>query len=703
MKIAAKPNNETKRLEKLRSLQILDTDTEERFERVTRLVCHSLEVPICAISLVDQDRQWFKSIQGLEAKQTPRDIAFCAHAILGKEPMIIEDARQDARFVSNPLVNDEPGIVFYAGVPLELGDGLNVGTLCAIDTTPRSLSNRERTLLVDLANIVETELSVSAMMKRGAEQVDLTDIIWRYEYALSTPGIGVWDYNVSTGEVSWDHRMYGIYTRPNHHQIDTWQAWLSIIEESDRARVKEEVEQALMTQSNFVIQFKYRHHNGSLSYIESQGTPFVDQTDNSLRVIGINQDITARKNLELEREEALLKAEAGNQAKSRFLANMSHEIRTPMNGIIGMLELLDLDELSEENYDKIDIAKNSAHSLLTIINDILDFSKIEANQLSFDSVVFNLATEIECIMAPFDALTGEKCLRLECVIDNETNTDRVWLRGDPTRLRQVLNNLLSNAIKFTHEGHVQLLISVEPLCDQRTKLHFSVIDTGIGMSSDQTENIFEVFTQADESTTRNYGGTGLGLSIVKSLCTQMGGDIVVESEAGKGSTFKGFLVFESVNSDDAANNNEKSTDGDNNESMIDQLSNIKKVLLVEDNQINQIIAEEMLEDLGIAFDLVENGEQAIAALKKNPSEYALILMDCEMPVMSGYTATEAIRQGKAGANHKNIPIVAMTANAMLEDKERCTASGMDGFVSKPVDINVLTDVMCNTIFKRQAL
>ena len=570
MKIAEKPKNETERLKKLRSLQILDTDTEERFERITRLVCHTLDVPICAISLVDQDRQWFKSIQGLDAKQTSRDVAFCAHAILDKDPMVIEDARRDIRFANNPLVADEPGIVFYAGVPLDLGDGLNLGTLCAIDTTPRSLSNRERTLLVDLANIVETELSVSAMMKRGAEQVDLTDIIWRYEYALSTPGIGVWDYNVSNGEVSWDHRMYGIYTRPNHHQIDTWQAWLAIIDSSDRMRVKEELENALTTQSNFVIQFKYRHHDGSLSYIESQGTPFVDQTDNSLRVVGINQDITARKNLELEREEALLKAEAGNQAKSRFLANMSHEIWTPMNGIIGMLDLLEQDGLSQENSEKIDIAKSSAHSLLTIINDILDFSKIEANQLSFESIEFCLSKEIASIMALFDVLTKDKCLQLECVVDKDTNIDGLILKGDPVRLRQILNNLLSNAIKFTHDGYVQLVISVEPLCEQQTKLHFSVVDTGIGMSHNQAENIFDIFTQADESTTRNYGGTGLGLSIVKSLCTQMGGDIIVESEVGKGSTFKGFIVFETANSDNkAVIDNGESIEDRNNDSIKD--------------------------------------------------------------------------------------------------------------------------------------
>ncbi|HKY19923.1 MAG TPA: two-component regulator propeller domain-containing protein [Vicinamibacterales bacterium] len=365
-------------------------------------------------------------------------------------------------------------------------------------------------------------------------------------------------------------------------------------------------------------------------------------------------------------------AEVATQAKSAFLANMSHEIRTPMNGVLGMAELLGGTTLDEQQREYLDTVRNSAGLLLTVINDVLDFSKIEAGQLQLERREFSLHDTIRATVASFHARAQEKKVALVCEIDPSVPERLV---ADSYRLAQVLTNLIGNALKFTHEGGVVLRAVVEAAPDDAADgditVRFEVQDSGIGIPADQQAHIFEPFKQADGSTTRKYGGTGLGLSISTRLVEAMGGRFWLESEEGRGSTFR-FTIKAGVATGTAP------------EVVVAEPRTVVKglrILLAEDNRVNQRVATALLQRDGHDVTVVENGELAVAA--SAASDFDIILMDVQMPVMSGFQATEAIRAREQHTGG-HLPIVAMTAHAMKGDCERCLAMGMDGYTSKPL-------------------
>ena len=372
-----------------------------------------------------------------------------------------------------------------------------------------------------------------------------------------------------------------------------------------------------------------------------------------------------KKLLEKQKQKAL----EASKYKSLFLANMSHEIRTPLNGIIGMTEILKESNLDETQKQNLDVITISGNNLLYIINDILDYSKIEANQLELENVTFDIYNEVETVIKMLNLKAQSKGLELSCSIHPDTPR---YLKGDALRIKQILINFCNNSIKFTEKGFVNINITPLNITKQEANLKFAVQDTGIGISEENQKKLFKEFSQVDASTTRKFGGTGLGLSISKKLTELMGGEIGLESEEGDGSTFwftGNYTIEESIDIIEPKVNEDNTP--------IKKL----KILLVDDNPINLKVAMHTIKRDGHQVETANDGLEAID--KFNSSNFDLILMDIQMPNMNGYDATKLIREIEKKENKKPIKIIAMTANALKGEKEKCISIGMDAYLSKP--------------------
>jgi PAS domain S-box-containing protein len=459
--------------------------------------------------------------------------------------------------------------------------------------------------------------------------------------------------------------------------------------------------------------------DGSTFVEEQTITPVLAETGEITNFIAIKKDITARKLIEVELEQARDAALESVRLKSEFLANMSHEIRTPMNIIIGTAELAIDTKLDARQTRYIKTISSAADSLLVIIDDILDFSKIEAGKLSFETIDFDLGATVQSVLELMAERARAKELDMTLLFDAGVPA---MLRGDPTRLSQILTNLLGNAVKFTERGKVEIRISKESESDERATIRFDIQDTGIGISENDQRALFAPFVQADGSVTRRFGGTGLGLAIAKQLVEMMGGTISLTSEPGSGSTFSCTATFSKQKYAEPPaqlapqpGSNPKSVQAARGVSFVTDTKQAgsaeiyvpvtqpnanqtqsylgRSVLLVEDNEVNQTVASDQLARLGYNVDLAGNGQEALDALALK--SYDVVLMDCGMPVMDGYTATAQIRKRESGSAHT--PIIAMTAHAMNGDRERCLAAGMDDYLSKPVKRKTLEGIFA-TLF-----
>jgi len=517
---------------------------------------------------------------------------------------------------------------------------------------------------------------------------DITDLIHaqkrvaesesRLQNVLDVIKEGVWDWHIPSGKLVHNGQWFELLGMQSGGLQNELMAFVNVIHPDDRDDVMQRVNDLL--EGRIAIYFSEHRMlkaDGSVIWVQDRGRIAEwDAQGKPVRMVGSFSDITQRKESEAALQSAKQEAEMASRAKSEFLATMSHEIRTPMNGVIGMTSVLLDTPLNPEQRSYVETIRESGDALLTIINDILDISKLEAEQMQFEDNVFDLKQLLNGVI---DILRPRvNADRLVMTLDDRTPAQHYYL-GDAGRIRQIILNLVGNAIKFTDEGEVRLEVDIRKTAAQAEFVHFSVVDTGIGIAADKLDGLFENFVQANAAITSRYGGTGLGLAICKRLVKGMGGAIGVESQLGIGSRFWFDIPLKRVPDSDTYEITAEiqAIEENQNEDRDVQL----KVLVVEDNMVNQLVARKLIGKYGHSVDVAANGLEALKAIRHQ--HYDLVFMDVRMPEMDGLTATREIRAMQD--DRRSIPIVAMTANATNDDVHECRAAGMDDFVSKPIN------------------
>ena len=497
--------------------------------------------------------------------------------------------------------------------------------------------------------------------------------------AQATARVGSWEWDVRHDIVTWSDELYRIYELQPQEFEATYEGFLARVHPEDRPRVEEAVNSAFTQPEPFEFEARINKTGGSEAWIRGRGRVTRDEDGAPVHMRGTAQEITESVLAAAELAAARDAAMEASRMKSEFLATMSHEIRTPLNGVLGLTDLLLKTELTSAQERLADGVSQSGRALLGLVDDILDFSTIEAGHLELESVDFDVRAVVQQEVALMGEAARLASVELDVVCDEDVPLS---LRGDPVRFGQVVANLVSNAVKFTSDGRVTVRLSAEPNRLESRMVRVEVSDDGIGVAPEAQAGLFESFTQADGSTTREYGGTGLGLAISHLLVDALGGDIGFTSEIGVGSRFWFTAAFLPASAAEVAGLD--ATDPARESSR-------GTVLVAEDNVVNQMVARGVLEGLGYTVHFANDGMQAVAAITATPDRFVAVLMDCQMPQLDGYEATRVIRQlEEPGAR---LPVIAMTASTVQGERERCLAAGMDDFLVKPIDFGLLESTL----------
>ena len=496
----------------------------------------------------------------------------------------------------------------------------------------------------------------------------------RLELAMASANAGVYEIDLRTGQ-RWSSEQFKLIAGPEAMQRQE-QSPFGIYHDDEVAEVRKSWERCLATNAVESLETRIYHPDGQGRWVRLFTRVERSATGENIRAVGMMLDIHAQKMQELALAEAKTQAEAATVAKSSFLASMSHEIRTPLNGILGMTQVLAADSLTESQREQVSVISESGETLMSLLSDVLDISKIEAGKLDIARIDGDLRMTIERVRQLFTSRASERGLSVNVEIMGDVPP---LLRYDPVRVRQCVSNLLSNAIKFTETGSVTIRLGVKPRASGNCVVSITVSDTGIGMDEHTLSGLFSAFTQADASIARRFGGTGLGLVITRQLARLMGGDVRAESRLGEGSSFQLWFVAENVvpRSTIALIDNQAA---DNPQQRPARVMGAR-VLLVDDNAVNRQIVSLFLVQLAPRIVEAVNGEQALQRLSEQP--FDIVLLDVHMPVMDG---RETIRRIRASTQSwRNIPVIALTADAMSGDRERYIDMGMDDYISKPID------------------
>ncbi|MEZ4776448.1 MAG: response regulator [Bacteroidia bacterium] len=624
--------------------------------------------------------------------------------------LLIEDHIPDARLIHEYIrqvthqrynliiagtLKEGREILFNKKIDIILLD-LNLPDSMGFDTFENIYSEFPLHPIVVLTGETDEKLGLRAVKSGGQDFISKNDLSSKYlsrviNYAIERnqlqrnlhqaqdlAKIGNWDLNIETNEMTCSPIVYSIFETKQGEEFRTLQDYLMAVHPEDQQEVALKLKKVFEDGGSFEVDHRIAFPDGRVKYSVFQGKAQMNQDNHPEKLVGSVQDITERKQIEDLKQMNELNARA-MQLRQEFLAKTSHEIRTPLNPILLLTTLLLDSNLSSTQREQLEAIKSAGETLLAVVNDILDLSKIEAGKIDFSHHGFNLRQVFDHVEDMMELSANGKGLKLIFNLDNRIPERLV---GDNVRLTQILLNLVGNAIKFTHKGNITIEAKLIDQSKEKVNIYFKVSDTGIGIPQDKLKVIFESFQQIENEDNRRQGGTGLGLTIVRQLVKLQGGNINVTSNVGEGSAFDFELGFDLTLPEE----------GPKPEVVIDKTKFTgMEILLVEDNPLNQMVTRKLLSDWGIDIQIANNGRECIEKLEEK--NYDLILMDVQMPEMNGYEATQHIRE-KMDSPYREIPIIALTANAFTGSDDECLRVGMNDYVSKPIEIaNLYTKIL----------